>query len=437
MQRLFMAITSSEWLILLAVLPLVLFPTPGRSLVLLLIPFLWGVRKLGNGRFIPTTPLDTSLFLLFLTILISLYASYDLSLSLPKVIGVTYGMALFYAVAAASGRSPRHFQISLGVFLLAGLAIVLVSLTGTNWGIKLPSLSPLVTRMPQFINNVPGAEDGFSPNEVAGTLLWFLPLGLTLALFPRTVSRHISSNKILKLLLILFLWSLAFLSIATFILTQSRSGYIAFVAAGLVIVRGSLYKRKLLAWGLLVFVISLAVGLIALVDRQQAGQLLFFFGNDVADADGITLSGRTEVWARAVYAIRDFPLTGMGMNLFRTIVPVLYPFFALSADVDIAHAHNQFLQAGVDLGLPGLIAYVALWLGLAGMVWQSWRLSIDSWSQALTTGFAATLIASFVFGLTDAVALGAKPGFMFWFLLGLITGHSYLLAGASDGGNGS
>jgi hypothetical protein len=126
----------------------------------------------------------------------------------------------------------------------------------------------------------------------------------------------------------------------------------------------------------------------------------------------------------------------MGMNLFRYIVPRLYPFFAISADIDIAHAHNQFLQVGVDLGIPGLIAYIALWLSLTAMLWQSWRLSSDLGARILTAGFAASLLGSFVFGLTDAVALGAKPGFLLWFLWGLITGHYCLLAGATDEGNG-
>jgi putative inorganic carbon (HCO3(-)) transporter len=395
---------------------------------------LWAIRKWRDGRFIPQTPLDISLFVFLLTLLISLAVSYDLTLSLPKIIGVVYGVALFYALAI--GRSFRHLQFGLAVFLMAGLAIVLVSLMGTNWETKLPGFATLVAHIPQLINNIPGTVDGFSPNEVAGTLLWFLPLALTLSLSPLTTSHNITSAKIANLLLILLLWGVTLLTTATFVLTQSRSGYIGLAVAGLVILWGSLHKHKLIAWGLLILVIGLTYGLISLVGWQQISQLLLPFGNDAVTAEGITLTSRVEIWARAIYAIRDFPLTGVGMNLFRTIAPILYPFFTLSADIDIAHAHNQFLQVGLDEGIPGLIAYIAIWLGLASMLWQSWRLSTDSRSRTLTLGFIASLMASFVFGLTDAVALGAKPGFMFWFLLGLITGHYRLLVGANDGDNG-
>ena len=437
MRRLLTAITSVEWLILLCVLPLILFPNPQRSLVLLIIPLLWLVRKEVDGRFLPTTHLNTSLLLLSLTLLVSLYASYDLSLSLPKVIGVLYGIALFFAVTASTSRSPRHLQIGLAIFLLAGLGIVLVSIIGTSWGAKLPGFGRLINRIPQLISNVPGATDGFSPNEVAGTLLWFVPLGLTLSLTPHTISRQITTRKILKLFFILFLWGFALFTTVAFILTQSRSGYLAFVAAGFLIIWGVLHHRRRLLWGLVVFIIGSSIGLITLVGWSQISQLFLAFANDAISSEGVTLTGRTEVWERAIYAIRDFPLTGMGMNLFRYIVPVLYPFFAMSTNLDIAHAHNQFLQVGLDLGIPGLIAYTALWLGLITMLWQSWQRSVELWSRFLTVGFAASLVGAFIFGLTDAVALGAKPGFMFWFLLGLITGHYRWLVGATHEDNDS
>jgi putative inorganic carbon (HCO3(-)) transporter len=101
-------------------------------------------------------------------------------------------------------------------------------------------------------------------------------------------------------------------------------------------------------------------------------------------------------------------------------VHILYPLFLISPDTDIAHAHNHWLQAGLDLGIPGMIAYMALWLGLAAMLWQSWRQSRNSWLRVLSLGFAGCLVAYFVYGLLDTIALGARPGFIFWGMLGLI-----------------
>jgi putative inorganic carbon (HCO3(-)) transporter len=135
-------------------------------------------------------------------------------------------------------------------------------------------------------------------------------------------------------------------------------------------------------------------------------------------------------------------------------VHVLYPLFLVSPDLDIAHAHNEFLQAALDLGIPGLIAFLALYIGAFWMLREIWRMACSRWQiadsgsqmadgglsastllapystffaspttlRALVLGFAGGLFAHMVYGLTDAVALGAKPGILFWMLLGLIVG---------------
>ncbi|MCZ7669977.1 MAG: hypothetical protein M5U34_23775 [Chloroflexi bacterium] len=123
----------------------------------------------------------------------------------------------------------------------------------------------------------------------------------------------------------------------------------------------------------------------------------------------------------------------MGMNNFRKVVHILYPLFLISPDTDIAHAHNHWLQAGLDLGIPGMIAYMSLWLGLAAMLWQTWRRAADGWLRVLSLGFIGCLAAYFVYGLLDTVALGARPGFVFWVMVGLITALHKIGRGPGEG----
>ena len=40
----------------------------------------------------------------------------------------------------------------------------------------------------------------------------------------------------------------------------------------------------------------------------------------------------------------------------------------------------------------------------------------------MVLGLGGGLLAHAIYGLTDAVALGAKPGILFWMLLGLVAG---------------
>lgn len=163
-------------------------------------------------------------------------------------------------------------------------------------------------------------------------------------------------------------------------------------------------------------------------------------GSDLATDPALSLNslqGRLEVWSRAIYGIQDFPFTGMGMNAFRKVVNVLYPLFLVSPDTDIGHAHNEFLQAALDLGIPGLIAFIALYIGAFWMLWEIWKNSVVeqdgilsvvgqdtilSYARPLVLGLGGGLLAHMLYGLTDAVALGAKQGLLFWMLLGLIAG---------------
>jgi putative inorganic carbon (HCO3(-)) transporter len=208
----------------------------------------------------------------------------------------------------------------------------------------------------------------------------------------------------------------------TLLLTQSRGGLLGFGASFLFILLVVLRRHR----GIVLTLILLAVmGAIALAfDKQMADAALAVLGgsSDTGSLGGSSLAGRWEIWTRAVYGIQDFPFTGMGVGTFRNIVNLRYPLSLLNQNTDIAHAHNHLLQTGLDLGIPGLVAYIALWLGCAMMLWRSWRYSSSFWLRLLAVGLAANLVAYGVYGMVDTVALGARPGFIFWLLLGLIAG---------------
>ena len=136
--------------------------------------------------------------------------------------------------------------------------------------------------------------------------------------------------------------------------------------------------------------------------------------------DEFGLTGRLEIWSRALYALSEFPLTGMSMNGFRELVQTFYPIISRSPEADIGHAHNHLLQAGLDLGIPGLIAYLSLWIISVGLLWSVWHKSPDNSDRVLTLGISGSLAAGWIFGLLDAIALGAKPGFLWWLLIALL-----------------
>jgi len=133
----------------------------------------------------------------------------------------------------------------------------------------------------------------------------------------------------------------------------------------------------------------------------------------------VSFASRIEIWSRAIYGIQDFPFTGMGMNAFRKVVHILYPLFSMPPDVDFASAHNVILQTALDLGIPGMVAYVAIWAASANLLWRVSRHASSPLRRNVALGLLAGLLAQFVYQLTDAIPLGAKVGFFWWIALGI------------------
>ncbi len=422
-----MQLLNLEGPVYLALLPLVMFATPTRALVLLLVPIFWLVRKLATGRWTLTTPLDGPVRLLAVMVIVSLWVSFDFAFSFPRVVAVLYGLALVYALAWFSSRSRWHLAGSVFLFGLMGLGIATLSLFGTLWSTKFGFLAPIVKRLPHLIS-LPGAADGFQANQVAGVLLWVTPVAVALCYTAILGRKGVPGNFLQRHTLRLALLGMTGVMGLVLLLAQSRGGWIGFAAAIVLLLMLALHRRPWLAWAVPLVTVLLIVLTINIVGWERIESLLFDFRSESSEAALESLAIRQEVWVRGWYAVQDFPLTGMGMNTFRRVVPVLYPFLALSGVEDIAHAHNQFLQTALDVGIPGLIAYVGLWLAAAAMLWQSWRHSEDVWIRTLVAGFAAALLSYFIYGLTDTVAFGAKPGFLFWYLFGLIAGiHEWVV----------
>jgi len=149
--------------------------------------------------------------------------------------------------------------------------------------------------------------------------------------------------------------------------------------------------------------------------------------------------GREEIWGRAVYMIRDFPLTGVGAGLYSDTADQLYPFLPFGRE-GASHAHNLFLQVAVDFGIPGLVAWLAVfWLAfVAG--WRLYRgggLRGSAWQTALGAGLLAVQAALAVHGLLDAVTWGmVRSAPLVWGLWGMAAAGMHVSgkAGADDEG---
>jgi putative inorganic carbon (HCO3(-)) transporter len=134
--------------------------------------------------------------------------------------------------------------------------------------------------------------------------------------------------------------------------------------------------------------------------------------------DGPSLAERLQPWQQGLEALAEYPLTGVGLGAFRAIAHRFGPWPQPAPDPESSHAHNVFLQTGLDLGIAGLVAYTAL-TGIAIWICLSLVRHTRRAQQGLALGVLGALVAFHIFGLADAIALGAKPGLALWMLLAL------------------
>jgi putative inorganic carbon (HCO3(-)) transporter len=440
--KIFESIDSFGWILLLAVTPLFLTIKPEQSWLLLILPLTWIISLLAKNQPIPKTPINLALLVIAIQVLISLYATYDIAVSLQKVTGVIWGISVFFALVRLS-KKRKGVMITTLVFLGGGAGIAVLGLLGIEWPTnKIILFNTLYENIPTLSAILPGLSDGFHPNEVGGALTWILPFWLVMVCWPIFRFKKIKKSIAPIWIIFLFILNGLLLSLGSLVLlfSQSRSAYIG-MAFGLIVMLFVVLPKKLR----FVFIILLLIGLGFLLFFILNGQFMIFF-NQLFPESGMasmafsmnTLSGRIEIWSRAIYAIQDFAFTGMGMNTFRTIVNVLYPLQTISADVpikDIGHAHNLFLQVALDLGIPGLIGFIAFYLTSFWMLISSIhrlkrksdhgrndKLITKELFTVISIGLLGGQVAHLVYGMTDAIAFGAKPGILFWVMQSIICG---------------
>jgi putative inorganic carbon (HCO3(-)) transporter len=417
-----------DWLLVAGVAPILLFPHTGLASLLLYFIIVLILQWWAWGEVFPLTPLNPAILLMAVMVGVSIFVTPDLVSSMGKITGVLLGILVFATVTRHS-RTRAGWNSQLGLFILASIILAGIGALGTNWMTsKHTGLNAVIAMLPTHLISLPGAENGFNVNELAGALLWVVPvIGLailTLLVNPRWFARRSGKGKLSRATLIAWIvWlgiAIIFCS-GVLIITQSRDGYLAMAAAiPILFVALAQGKTRYLLMALLIVAVVVAIVILSHVDTQVVFNQLF----GTLPAKGTTFSvttmyGRIDIWNVAIQVIKDKPLTGIGMNAFRNAIHLLDPLFQNPAR-DVAHAHNEILQAALDLGIPGMVAFIALYAGTAGMLAKV--INGRGAPRILAAGLLGGLLAHFLFGITDAVALGAKPAFLFWWLLALLCG---------------
>ncbi len=136
--------------------------------------------------------------------------------------------------------------------------------------------------------------------------------------------------------------------------SQSRAGLAAAFAAHLLLLALAARGRWLDASRAALFAVALA-GVAGL------GALAAGLSGRLAELP-TDLGHRLVIWQASLAAIAERPWTGHGLGAF----PHLYELYRLpAAERPVASAHSLPLEWAAEAGVPGALAVLALWLGIA------------------------------------------------------------------------
>lgn len=274
-----------------------------------------------------------------------------------------------------------------------------MTLSGVEWLLTGPKTSYLGVATGTFVNR----------NHLAGYLELTLACGIGLLMALRD-SRPFSWVNLLELLMgpkARLRLALVVMVIAL-VMTHSRMGNAAFFSALIIVGVGALFvlldkanrvRNSLILVSLIlidVLVVSQYFGLERLKDRVLNTRL-----NDVVvDGEVVQQANevRDDVFGYAIPLLMEKPLTGQGAGSFEAVFPK-YPGEDIRLHFD--HAHNDFLQFGIEFGLLGTLPLaffllLGLWHALRAL-WQ--RESV--YRSGIGFGAAMGILALLIHSSTD------------------------------------
>lgn len=352
-------------------------------------------------------PLSWPLLLLSVMAGISLFVTADPHLTNPQVTRLLAGVAAYFALVHWA-RTRRQVFLVAFVLITFGALIAILAPFIVRWnlakGVPIPGI--IYETFPLLV------ADAVHPNVMVSIMIMLIPLPFACYLLSgRKAPWPLPARwQPWFLLLALSLMSLVLL------LTKSRGGYVAAAIAILMVLWFS--RHRLVALALTLITIAAGAWLFIAAQQEASIQVASTLAGELADSS--TLAFRQQVWHTASWMIAEFPFTGVGLGAFNNVAVRLYPL----PEVADPGAHNFYLQVGVDLGLPGLIAMLAILLLTVAMSISSIILAgrqQDKPLHALSVGLLAGLAALLFHGLVDITVWGTRIGFLPWIIFGLVT----------------
>lgn len=299
------------------------------------------------------------------------------ALSLNSLLGIIPPLALFCAMVRLKAYRPHWLAIAL--------------VTGTLAGIALGALQ------------VASSADQLSP--------WYLYEETSVG---KAVGFFANADHMATLLVITIPFLAAIVAAARSASMQRYSAIVAVAAGvGLVVLVGLALNGSLAGYGLALPVIAasvliilpagsrlrlwvVAIAALLMIGAVVALETTAIGSSQIGTHAASATQSRAEIASTTSKAVGDFMPFGSGLASFRNVY-ALYEQPERVTDVYVIHAHNDYLEIALELGIAGIVLILLFLAWWAAAVWRAWRSPEGGpFARAAAIASAAVLIHSAV-----------------------------------------
>lgn len=282
-------------------------------------------------------------------------------------------LALFCALVRLKAYRPQWLAVALVLGTLAGIALGAIQV-GSSGGWYL------------YEDTSYGRAVGFFANaDHMGTLLL-----ITIPFLAAVIAVGKSANMQRYSALIAVVAGIAIVILIGLALNGSLVAYglvLPVIAASALIV---IPQRSRLRWWIFGFAVLLLIVSTAALETAPIG------AGRIGEHASTALQSRKELLSTTSRAARDFLPVGSGLGSFQSV----YPLYEHPEDVTtdyVVHAHNDYAEVALELGIPGIILMALFLAWWAAAVWRAWRSpEAHPFARAASIASAAVLVHSLV-----------------------------------------
>lgn len=339
------------------------------------------------------TPFDAGIALLVLLSAASIWASPDRGFSFYNYYNLMGRYILIYYLVINNIHSSTQVKRLMWSMLASAVVVSLYGFYQYFFGATVSALEWVDgEQFPDLKMRV------FSTLENPNLLAGFLVTMMAIASGMGYKSDEIKSKWMYSTLVILFGGCL--------ILTYSRGAWLSVIA--IVAMYGVLCNRK-------IFWLLLLLPVIAFFAHDTLLERIMSIMNPTDTSSTLRLA----LWESTIAMIMNKPFLGIGWGAYWMVYPD-YDFFINNANTKIFHAHNMYLNIAAEIGIPGLITFLAMMYGHLRLALASIKGTAQYWSSGIMLGIVGAIFGLIVNGFTDYVLFNIQLSMLFWLLNALI-----------------